>query len=424
MGTSLKARALAAMPGGVNSPVRAFRSVGGDPIFAERAEGAFLYTVDGRKLLDFCLSFGPLILGHAHPAVVAAIAQAAARGTSYAVTTEAEIELAELLKRAVPSLERVRLVSSGTEACMTAIRVARGFTGRDRILKFSGCYHGHSDAMLVKAGSGVAGVASASSAGVPAGGAQDTLVARYNHREDVEALVREHGPQLAAIIVEPVAANVGLILPDPGFLAFLREQATRCGALLIFDEVISGFRFCFGGYQNLCGVTPDLTCLGKAIGGGMPVGAVGGRAEVMERLAPLGDVYQAGTLSGNPVSVAAGLANLRTLEKLNPFAELEHRTQRLVRALKTAAHEAGLPVQTPQLGSIFSIFFADHAIRDFDDVMATNKDLYIKMFHALLKDGVYLPPSAFEVSFLSIAHTDALIDQALVAWKRALAQLA
>ncbi len=424
MNTSLKARALAAMPGGVNSPVRAFRSVGGDPIFARRAEGAFLYTVDGRQLLDFCLSFGPLILGHAHPAVVEAIAQAASRGMSYAVTTEAEIELAELLKRAVPSLERVRLVSSGTEACMTAIRVARGFTGRDRILKFSGCYHGHSDAMLVKAGSGVAGVASASSAGVPAGCARDTLVARYNHREDVEALVREHGPNLAAIIVEPVAANVGLILPDPGFLAFLREQADRCGAVLIFDEVISGFRFCFGSYQNLCGVKPDLTCLGKAIGGGMPVGAVGGRADIMERLAPLGDVYQAGTLSGNPVSVAAGLANLRTLENLNPFAELEQRTQRLVKELKIAAAAAGLKVQIPQLGSIFSIFFAEHAIHDFDDVMRTNKDLYVKMFHALLNDGVYLPPSAFEVSFLSIAHTDALIDQALVAWKRALAQLA
>ena len=424
MNTSLKARALAAMPGGVNSPVRAFRSVGGDPIFAKRAEGAFLYTEDGRKLLDFCLSFGPLILGHAHPAVVEAIAQAAARGTSYAVTTEAEIELAELLKRAIPSMERVRMVSSGTEAVMTAIRVARGFTGRDRILKFSGCYHGHSDAMLVKAGSGVAGVASASSAGVPEGCARDTLVARYNHREDVEAVIREHGHQLAAIIVEPVAANVGLILPDPGFLDFLRNQATRCGALLVFDEVICGFRFCFGGYQNLCGVTPDLTTLGKIIGGGLPVGAVGGRADIMERLAPLGDVYQAGTLSGNPVSMAAGLATLRTLEQLNPYADLEQRTQRLVKELKAAAQTAGLKVTIPQLGSIFSIFFADHAIRDFDDVMRTDKDRYVQLFHALLKAGVYLPPSAFEVSFLSVAHTDELVDQALAAGKDALANLA
>ena len=411
------------MPGGVNSPVRAFRSVGGDPIFAQRAEGAFLYTVDGRQLLDFCLSFGPLILGHAHPAVVGAIAQAAARGTSYAVTTEAEIELAELLKRAIPSLERVRMVSSGTEAVMTALRVARGFTGRDRILKFSGCYHGHSDAMLVKAGSGVAGVAAASSAGVPEGCAKDTLVARYNHREDVEAVIREHGPQLAAIIVEPVAANVGLILPEPGFLAFLREQADRCGALLIFDEVICGFRFCFGGYQNLCGVRPDLTTLGKIIGGGLPVGAVGGRADIMEKLAPLGDVYQAGTLSGNPVSMAAGLANLRTLEQLNPYAELEQRTQRLVKELTATAQSLGLKVQIPQLGSVFSLFFANHAIHDFDDVMRTDKELYVKMFHALMKDDVYLPPSAFEVSFLSIAHTDALIDQAVAAWKKALAGL-
>ncbi len=410
------------MPGGVNSPVRAFRSVGGDPIFARRAEGAFLFTEDDRQLLDFCLSFGPLILGHAHPAVVEAIARAAARGTSYAVTTEAEIELAELLKRAIPSMERVRMVSSGTEAVMTALRLARGFTGRDRVLKFSGCYHGHSDAMLVKAGSGVAGVASASSAGVPAGCAKDTLVARYNHREDVEAVIREHGHQLAAIIVEPVAANVGLILPDPGFLAFLRAQADQCGALLVFDEVICGFRFCFGGYQHLCGIRPDLTCLGKIIGGGLPVGAVGGRADVMERLAPLGDVYQAGTLSGNPVSMAAGLASLRTLEKLHPYAELEKQTQRLVTELRAAAQAAGLAVQIPQLGSVFSFFFAGHAIRDFDDVMRTEKDRYVKMFHALLNHGVYLPPSPFEVSFLSTAHTDALLDQALAVWKDVLAR--
>lgn len=412
------------MPGGVNSPVRAFRSVGGDPIFAKRAEGAFLYTDDNRKLLDFCLSFGPLILGHAHPAVVEAISQAASRGTSYAVTTEAEIELAELLKRAIPSMERVRMVSSGTEAVMTAIRVARGFTGRDRILKFSGCYHGHADCVLVKAGSGVAGVAASSSAGIPEGCSGNTLVARYNHREDIEAVLRKHGHELAAIFVEPVAANVGLILPDPGFLQFLREQADRCGALLVFDEVICGFRFCFGGYQKLCGVKPDLTTLGKIIGGGLPVGAVGGRADVMERLAPLGDVYQAGTLSGNPVSMAAGLASLQTIEALNPYAELEQRTKRLVGELAATAKSAGLNIQIPQLGSIFSIFFGQHAIRDFDDVMRTDKDRYIQMFHALLKDGIYLPPSAFEVSFLSIAHTDALIDQALAVWKKKLTAMA
>jgi glutamate-1-semialdehyde 2,1-aminomutase len=408
------------MPGGVNSPVRAFRSVGGDPIFAKRGHGPYLETEDGRILIDFCLSFGPLILGHAHRDVVDAIARAARLGTSYAVTTPAEVEMAELIKGAIPSIERVRLVSSGTEACMTAVRVARGFTGRAKILKFSGCYHGHSDALLVKAGSGVAGVASASSAGVPPGCTGDTLVARYNHREDVEALAREHGRDLAAILIEPVAANVGLIRPEPGFLNFLRETADRCGALLVFDEVISGFRFTFGGYQNLCGVKPDLTCLGKIIGGGLPVGAVGGRAEVMERLAPLGDVYQAGTLSGNPVSVAAGLATLKTLRQLDPYRELERRTQALAAVLLEAARAAGVPLQVPVMGSLFSLFFAEQAPRDFDGVLATDKDRYVTMFHALLKSGVYLPPSPFEVSFLSTAHEDAVMEKAGAAWRKAL----
>lgn len=421
MNDSLKERALAAMPGGVNSPVRAFRSVGRDPLYAARAHGPYLETEDGATLIDFCLSFGPLILGHAPALVTEAVAAAAQRGTSFAVTTRAEIEMAELIKQAFPGIDRVRLVSSGTEACMTAVRVARGFTGRNKILKFSGCYHGHADGLLVKAGSGVAGVASASSAGVPAACAQDTLVARYNHREDVEALVREHGADLAAIIVEPVAANVGLILPEPGFLAYLRAQADACGALLIFDEVISGFRFCFGGYQNLCGVRPDLTCLGKIIGGGLPVGALGGRADVMERLAPLGDVYQAGTLSGNPVSVAAGLALLRHLHKTLPYAELEARTRLLVGRIEAAARRAGRTVRIPTLGSVFSIFFTKRAPRDFDDVLATDKDAYVRMFHTLLGNGVYLPPSAFEVSFLSTAHDEAVLEGAAAAFEKALA---
>lgn len=416
MSSSLRSRAEAAMPGGVNSPVRAFRSVGGEPIFARKARGALLETSDGRMLVDFCMSFGPLILGHAHPDVVEAISRAAMAGTSFAVTTEAEIEMAELIRSAIPSIERVRLMSSGTEACMTAVRVARGFTGRSKILKFSGCYHGHSDGLLVKAGSGVAGVASASSAGVPPGVADSTLVARYNHREDVTALVNRYGPDLAAIIVEPVAANVGLIMPEPGFLEFLRAETARCGALLIFDEVISGFRFTFGGYQDLCGVKPDLTCLGKIIGGGLPVGAVGGRADVMERLAPLGDVYQAGTLSGNPVSVAAGLAQLRTLQRMMPYAVLEVQTRRVVGELAAAARAAGLAVQIPTLGSIFSMFFTDRPIRDFDDVMATAKDHYARMFHALLRGGVYLPPSPFEVSFLSTAHTGDVLERAVGTW--------
>jgi glutamate-1-semialdehyde 2,1-aminomutase len=406
------------MPGGVNSPVRAFRSVGGEPIFARYARGAVLETTDGRKLIDFCMSFGPLILGHAHRVITAAVADAAGRGASYAVTTEAEIEMAELIKEAIPSIERVRLVSSGTEACMTAVRVARGFTGRNKILKFSGCYHGHADGMLVKAGSGVAGIASASSAGVPASFAEHTLVARYNNLDDVKALFASHGKDIAAIIVEPVAANVGLIQPEPGFLEFLRTQSAAFGALLIFDEVITGFRLTFGGYQNICGVRPDLTCLGKIIGGGMPVGAVGGRADVMERLAPLGDVYQAGTLSGNPVSVAAGLAALGWLKANNPYPELENRTKRLVSALETRHSTLG-PLHVPTLGSIFSLFFTDKAPANFEDVMKTDKDQYVKLFHKLLARGVYLPPSPFEVCFLSTAHDDAVLEQTIKAWNEA-----
>lgn len=418
MESTLKERAQAAMPGGVNSPVRAFRSVGRDPLFAKRAHGPYLETEEGQVLIDFCLSFGPLILGHAPEVVVEAVARATRLGTSFAVTTRAEIEMAELIKRAFPSIERVRLVSSGTEACMTAVRVARGFTGRTKILKFSGCYHGHADCLLVKAGSGVAGVAAASSAGVPEPCAANTLVARYNHREDVDALIREHGHDLAAIIVEPVAANVGLIPPDPGFLEFLRARADEAGALLVFDEVISGFRFCFGGWQNLCGIKPDLTCLGKIIGGGLPVGALGGRADVMERLAPLGDVYQAGTLSGNPVSVAAGLAILQHLEKHPPYAELEARVARLAERIRAAG---GRSVQVPALGSIFSIFFCEKPPRDFADVLATDKDAYVRMFHRLLEYGVYLPPSPFEVSFISTAHDDAVLEKAAQAFERALA---
>lgn len=407
------------MPGGVNSPVRAFRSVGGQPLYAKSASGAELTATDGRTFVDYCLSFGPLILGHAHASVVTAVRDAVGLGTSYAVTTEAEIEMAELIREAIPSMERVRLVSSGTEACMTAIRLARGFTGRDKVLKFSGCYHGHADCMLVKAGSGVAGIASASSAGVPAGCAADTLVARYNHLEDVDALLAEHGRELAAIIVEPVAANVGLILPDPGFLDGLRTRADHAGALLVFDEVINGFRFMYGGYQNLCGVKPDLTCLGKIIGGGMPVGALGGRADIMQRLAPLGDVYQAGTLSGNPVSVAAGLATLRWLKKHQPYQALEHQTETLVTAIRIAASRNSIPVTIPVLGSMFSVFFAEGTVRDFDDVQRTNKQRYVDVFHALMAQGVYMPPSPFEVSFLSVAHTPAHLQKTIAAWDAA-----
>lgn len=418
--THLLSRSRSAMPGGVNSPVRAFRSVGSDPLFARSASGPFLTTTDGRTLIDYCMSFGPLILGHAHPEVVQAIVDAAPRGTSYAVTTEAEVEMAELIRTAIPSMERVRLVSSGTEACMTAIRLARGFTHRNKTLKFAGCYHGHSDGLLVKAGSGVAGIATASSAGVPEACAEQTLVARYNHREDVEQLVATHGDDLAVILVEPVAANMGLVLPDEGFLAFLREQADRCGALLVFDGVICGFRFCFGEYQNLCGVRPDLTCLGKIIGGGMPIGAIGGRAEIMDSLAPLGPVYQAGTLSGNPISVAAGLATLRRLQADQPYAELDRRAEQLTDALRTAARGAGVPLQIPRLGSVFALVFTDQSILGFDDVQKTDQKRFNAMFHALLKRGIYLPPSPFEVCFISTSHTDEVFEQTIAAWNEAL----
>jgi glutamate-1-semialdehyde 2,1-aminomutase len=419
--TDLRRRAEAAMPGGVNSPVRAFRSVGGEPLFARRGEGAWLETTDGRRRIDFCMSFGPLILGHAHPEVVAAVAAAAVRGTSFAVTTEAEIELAELIQSAMPGLERLRLVSSGTEAAMTAVRLARGFTGRSKILKFSGCYHGHSDGLLVKAGSGVAGIAEASSDGVPAAIAGQTLVAPYNDFEAVTRLAARHARQLAAIMVEPVAGNMGLVHPEAGYLEHLREVAQAAGALLIFDEVITGFRLSFGGYQETCGIRADLTCLGKIIGGGMPMGAVGGRADIMEKLAPLGPVYQAGTLSGNPISVAAGLATLRHLKNHNPYPALEQKTEALARGIEEAAGRAGVEVQVPRLGSMFSVFFRDRPVRSFADCAACDADRFKRLFHALLERGVYLPPSAFETSFLSIAHDDAALAAARDAFASALA---
>ena len=421
---TLVQRSRQAMPGGVNSPVRAFRSVGADPIFARSAKGAALTTTDGRELIDYCMSFGPLILGHAHPDVVQAVTEAASRGTSYGVTTEAEIELAELIRDAIPSMERVRLVSSGTEACMSAIRLARGATGRNKILKFEGCYHGHADALLVKAGSGVAGIAAASSAGVPEACAADTLVARYNQREDVEQLIREHGTELAAILVEPVAANMGLVKPADGFLSFLRDQADACGAMLVFDGVICGFRFCFGEYQNICGVTPDLTCLGKIIGGGMPIGALGGRAELMEQLAPLGPVYQAGTLSGNPVSVAAGLATLKRLKADQPYEALENTTQKLTDALREQAEARSLPLQIPTIGSLFALLFTDTPIRGFADIEQTSQERFHALFHALLDEGIYLPPSPFEVCFLSTAHEDEHIQRTIDAWAEALKKVA
>jgi glutamate-1-semialdehyde 2,1-aminomutase len=417
---SLLSRSRAVIPGGVNSPARAFKSVGGNPLFAQRAEGPYLHTSDGRRLIDFCLSFGPMILGHADPDVVGAIRDAAGRGTSYAVTTEAEIEMAELLTSAIPLMQKVRLVNSGTEAVMTALRLARGATGRRKILKFSGCYHGHTDGMLVQAGSGVAGIARASSAGVTPECAADTLVAPYNDPEAAAALVAEHGADLAAIVVEPIAANMGLVLPTPKYLLRLRELCDASGALLIFDEVITGFRLSFGAFANLCCAKPDLVTLGKIIGGGLPIGALGGRADLMDQLAPDGPVYQAGTLSGNPLCVAAGLATLRKLQSLNPYALLAERCARFTDALKAAAAAKGLPIVIPKDGSMWSPFFRHSEPRNFAEVMECDSAAFVRLFHALLAEGVYLPPSAFETSFLSICHDDALLDRVIAAWTRAL----
>lgn len=423
MTTDLRSRANAVIPGGVNSPARAFKSVGGNPLFAERAEGPYLYTRDGRKLLDFCLSFGPMILGHADPDVVSALREAAGRGTSYAMTTEAEIEMAELLTDSIEVMDKVRLVNSGTEAVMTALRLARGYTGREKILKFSGCYHGHIDSMLVQAGSGVAGIASASSAGVTSDAAGSTLVAPFNDVEAVETLVRAHAGELAAIVVEPIAANMGLVVPEPKYLLRLRELATEVGALLIFDEVITGFRLTFGAFANLCCAKPDLVTLGKIIGGGLPIGAVGGRAEVMNHLAPDGPVYQAGTLSGNPLCMAAGLANLRKLRELDPYETLAARTRRLTDGMKAVADEKGIPVAIPRDGSMFSLFFRASEPRNFAEVQNSDTERFAKVFHSLLDAGIYLPPSPFETSFLSILHSDERMDEVLTAWTAALHNL-
>jgi len=420
----LKKRSRAVIPGGVNSPVRAFKSVGGNPLFAKSARGAILNTVDGRELIDFCLSFGPLIHGHAHPEIIEAVQQAATRGTSYAVTTEAEIELAERITGAVNSMDKVRMVNSGTEAVMTAVRLARGATGRQRILKFSGCYHGHLDSLLVSAGSGVAGIASASSAGVSDQDAGNTLVTPFNDLPSLKNLIDQYGSEIAVIAVEPIAANMGLVLPEPGFLLALRELCDECGALLLFDEVITGFRMTYGSYSNLCGVTPDLTCLGKIIGGGMPIGAVGGRAELMDHLAPDGDVYQAGTLSGNPISVACGLANLNILERDDPYPALATETAWFAEQVRNLAGNHGVALQVPQIASLFSLFFMEKAPHNFEEVKHANADKFVTFFHSMLEQGVYLAPSAFECGFLSSAHTRELLNTVLAAMDVALAKVA
>ena len=406
-------RACQVTPGGVSSPVRAFRAVGGDPFFVERAQGARLWDVDGNEYIDYVLSWGPLILGHAHPAVVRAVADAAARGTSYGAPTPSEVELAEAVRGFVPSMERLRFVSSGTEATMSAVRLARGFTGRDLVLKFEGCYHGHGDSFLVKAGSGVATLGLPNSPGVPAELSKLTLTAPFNDLDAVDAAFRAHPGRIACVILEPVVGNAGFIAPDDGFLPALRRMTEADGALLVFDEVMTGFRVAPGGAQERFGIVPDLTTLGKVIGGGLPVGAYGGRAEVMAQVAPLGPVYQAGTLSGNPLAMAAGLAQLRILRDDDPYPALERRTTRLVDGLLEIAREAGVPMSGGSFGSMWGVFFAAGPVRSFEDAKGADVERFRRFFHAALDRGVFFAPSAFEAGFLSTAHTDDDVEDTL-----------
>ena len=407
------------IPGGVNSPVRAFKGVGGDPIFIKRAEGAHLHAADGRRYIDYVGSWGPMLAGHAHPKIIEAVRRAATDGLSFGAPTEIETRLAERICQLMPSIQLVRMVSSGTEATMSAIRLARGYTGRDKIVKFEGCYHGHSDSLLVKAGSGALTLGVPTSPGVPAALAALTLTLPYNDAAAVEDAFKRHPDEIACVIVEPVAGNMNCVPPAPGFLKVLSEACTRHGALLIFDEVMTGFRVAKGGAQALYGVTPDLTTLGKVIGGGMPVGAFGGRREVMQKIAPLGPIYQAGTLSGNPVAMAAGLAMLDLLDAPGFHKDLERKTQLLAAGLRQVAQETGLPFVANSVCGMFGLYFTrETEVGNYAQVMASDVDAFRHFFHGMLADGVYLAPSAFEAGFMSSAHSDADIETTLGAARR------
>ena len=416
-------RAQRTIPGGVNSPVRAFRSVGGTPRFFERGAGAHVWDADGNKYIDYVGSWGPMILGHAYPDVLAAVQARAVHGLSFGAPTEIEIDLAETLCRLVPSMDMVRLVSSGTEATMSAVRLARGFTGRSRLIKFEGCYHGHGDAMLVKAGSGALTLGQPSSAGVPPETVANTTVLAYNDVAELENFFAQAGADVAAVIVEPVAGNMNLVAPTPQFLSTLRTLCTKHGAVLIFDEVMTGFRVALGGAQARYGVTPDLTTLGKVIGGGMPVGAFGGRRDIMQKIAPLGPVYQAGTLSGNPVAVAAGLATLKAVAEPGFFDRLEQTTRTLTEGLTDVAKKHGIAFSAQAIGGMFGIYFSSSVPRSFEQVMQSDKALFNRFFHGMLDHGVYFAPSAYEAGFISAAHTPEDIATTLTAAAAVFAQI-
>ena len=415
-------RALRYFPGGVNSPVRAFGNVGGNPPFIQSGKGAIISDVDDNQYIDYVGSWGPLILGHAHPKVVAAISMAAKKGASFGAPTEAETKLAVEITKRVPSMERLRLVNSGTEATMSALRLARGVTGRDKIIKFDGCYHGHADSLLVKAGSGALTFGSPDSAGVPADFAKHTLVAQFNNLDSVAALFKSNPGGIAALIVEPVAGNMGCVPPEPGFLEGLRELCNRHGALLIFDEVMTGFRVAYGSAQARFKIKPDLTCLGKVVGGGLPLAVYGGRGDLMKKISPEGAVYQAGTLSGNPLAVAAGLATLAELKPAS-YRTLEARGKALERGLAKTFKSAGVPAQVQRVGAMMCVYFSETPVKSFADVQASNLKFFTPFFWGMLEEGVYLAPSPYEAGFLSLAHTDALIARTVKAAERVLGRL-